>query len=141
MDSFDFIPIPYNNERQTSLVACVVVVLSCLFFWVQEFNSSWTGLTKNRSLFNIKCDKGGSSIIQLKVDLNQASKSELTLLPQIGPKMANKILEYRNVNGNFAKIDDLINIKGIGEKTIEKIRPFCYVYNDSPQSAGTPSRH
>ena len=57
-----------------------------------------------------------------RVNLNRASANELTALSGIGPATAERILEYRRENGRFHSIDDLKNVKGIGEKKLEKIR-------------------
>lgn len=61
------------------------------------------------------------------VDLNQATESELTSIPGIGPAMAQRILEFRKEHGPFTQVDDLLKVKGIGEKSLEKLRPYFKV--------------
>lgn len=61
------------------------------------------------------------------VDLNSASKAELTNLPRVGEKLAERIIERREELGGFRSVDDLLGVKGIGEKTLDKMRPFCVV--------------
>lgn len=61
------------------------------------------------------------------VDLNTASAAQLETLPRIGPKMAERILAYRAQRGGFRSVDELRNVKGIGAKTLENLRPFVSV--------------
>lgn len=59
-----------------------------------------------------------------KVDINTADVEMLSTLPGVGPKTAAAIAAYRNENGKFTSVDDLLNIKGIGNKKLEKMKPF-----------------
>ena len=61
------------------------------------------------------------------VNLNTATQVELEKLPGIGPSTATRIIEYRQKNGNFKKIEDLMNIRGIGEKAFLKLKPLVTV--------------
>ena len=56
------------------------------------------------------------------INLNTASAADLENLPGIGAKMAERIVEYRQKNGPFKKIEDLMNVKGIGEKNFLKLK-------------------
>ena len=56
------------------------------------------------------------------VDINTASAAELENLPGIGPSLAKRIVEYRDKNGPFASVDDLLKIQGIGEKSLARFR-------------------
>jgi competence protein ComEA len=59
-----------------------------------------------------------------KIDINQANIAELESLPGIGGFKAKAIVAYRETFGLFEAYEDLLEVKGIGEKTLEKIRPY-----------------
>lgn len=59
-----------------------------------------------------------------KISINNASVSELTKLSGIGKSKAKAIIDYRNTNGNFNAIEDLMKVKGIGEKIFAKIKDY-----------------
>lgn len=59
-----------------------------------------------------------------KIDLNQATTTELQLLPGVGPTLSKRIVEYRERNGQFEKIEDLMQVQGIGLKIFEQIQDY-----------------
>ena len=63
-----------------------------------------------------------------RININTATFQELQTVRGIGPTMAQRIIEYRQTSGRFAAIDDLTNVKGIGAKTLEKIRDSITAY-------------
>ena len=65
--------------------------------------------------------------VTFPVNINTASAKELDALPGIGEVLAQRIIDYRNANGPFQSVYDLIKVKGIGEKTLEKIKPYATV--------------
>ena len=66
--------------------------------------------------------KGTTLSEGLRINVNTATSQELQTLRGIGPALAQRIIEYRQISGGFSTVDDLTNVKGIGEKTVEKIR-------------------
>lgn len=64
----------------------------------------------------------GGGAVSGPVDINTATAAELETLPGIGPKTADSIVEYREANGTFGAIEDIMDVPGIGEGTFEKIR-------------------
>lgn len=61
------------------------------------------------------------------VNINRASKAELMTLPGIGEVYAGRILEHRRQHGAFSSVNDLLKVKGIGKKKLQKLRPFVRV--------------
>lgn len=90
-----------RNHRFTSLFLAVAL----LFTAVSAFAAGEAG--------------GGK-----KVNINSADASQLALLPRVGPSVAQRIVEFRKENGPFKSPDDLMLVRGIGEKTYALIKPF-----------------
>ena len=90
-----------RNHRFTSLILAVAL----LFTAVSAFAAGEAG--------------GGK-----KVNINSADASQLALLPRVGPSVAQRILEFRKENGPFKNPDDLMLVRGIGEKTYALIKPY-----------------
>ena len=65
--------------------------------------------------------------VSFPVNINKANKQQLMALPGIGETLAQRIIDYRSANGPFSSVDQLINIKGIGEKRLETLRPYATV--------------
>lgn len=68
-----------------------------------------------------------------RLDLNRATAAELELLPRIGPSMARRIVEARP----FANVDELVRVRGIGARTLERLRPLVQV-GEPPRTSSTP---
>lgn len=62
-----------------------------------------------------------------KISINTASKEDLETLPGIGPSMAQKIIDHRNSQGLFQRIEDIMKVKGIKEKLFEKIKDLIRI--------------
>jgi comEA protein len=71
-----------------------------------------------------KTVKAGTKEIPHDVNINTADKKLLMQLPGIGPVTADAIIKYRNTNGKFKSVDELTKVKGIGSKTLAKLKPY-----------------
>ncbi len=70
----------------------------------------------------------------LAIDPNLATNADLEALPGIGPVLAGRIVEFREEQGPFQKIENLLEVKGMGPKILEKIRPYVVIIADSQAS-------
>jgi competence protein ComEA len=68
------------------------------------------------------------------VNLNTATAAQIATLPGVGEKAAQRIIEYREKNGGFKKVEDLMNVKGIGEKSFLKLKPLITVGEKPPKA-------
>jgi len=66
----------------------------------------------------------GKSVPAAPLDVNTASAADLQKVPGIGGALAQRIVEFREKNGPFSQVDDLVKIRGIGEKSIVHLKPY-----------------
>ena len=59
-----------------------------------------------------------------KVNINQASAAQLAMLPRVGARAAERIVEYRNAHGAFSHPEQLMEVKGVGEKLFTQLKPY-----------------
>ncbi|HEY6064693.1 MAG TPA: helix-hairpin-helix domain-containing protein [Thermoanaerobaculia bacterium] len=62
-----------------------------------------------------------------RVNINQASAEQISYLPRIGAKVAARVVDYRKTHGQFARAEDLMEVKGIGEKLFLTLKPYIAV--------------
>lgn len=79
-----------------------------------------SGDITNTPAFATSNTKFDSAVFPL--DINTADLEQLEILQGIGPVLAERIIEYRNLHGNFASVDSLINVKGIGKSKLNLIK-------------------
>jgi len=72
---------------------------------------------------NSSSSKSSKSRFTGVININRGTKAEFDSLTGIGPVIASRIINYRNTNGPFLTLDDLLKVSGIGSKTLERIRP------------------
>jgi competence protein ComEA len=61
------------------------------------------------------------------IDLNRATVTELMQLPRVGPRTAQRIIDFRQEHGPFQRTEELMQVKGIGEKTFQRLQPYVTV--------------
>ncbi|WP_421773160.1 phospholipase D-like domain-containing protein [Gracilimonas sp.] len=69
-------------------------------------------------------DTGSPTNVMYPININTADEATLQLLPGIGPAYSKRIVQYRLENGSFKSVDEITNIRGIGPKTLQRLRPI-----------------
>jgi len=72
---------------------------------------------------------------QRPVNINNATVTELMQLPRVGAKTAERIVAFRKQHGGFQRPEELMNVKGIGEKSFAKLKPYLSVGNPAAPAA------
>lgn len=130
-----------ENEHALRVQTCILVGVMCLLcagiilfeiFWTQpvvvyENPQSTVSPAQNSSLSSEEESSAQEPQQQGKINLNTASAQELETLPGIGEVKAQAIIDYREQEGPFQTIDQVMEVKGIGEKTFESIRDLITV--------------
>jgi competence protein ComEA len=111
-------PSPWLLRRADQSVVAVLVLLALAAIGGWWISSGGLG---NRLA---EADQAKQRTARFQVDINTADEPELNQLPGIGDKLAGRIIETRKTAGPFAEPDDLRNVKSIGPKTMERIRPY-----------------
>jgi competence protein ComEA len=65
------------------------------------------------------------------VNINTAEGEQLQLLPRVGPALAERIINFREIHGPFKSTDELVAVRGIGESSLEQLRPFVVVNGET----------
>src|SRR5262245_19209920 len=111
----------------------VIVVLAAALVVPSSLASAQTG--KARGAAKTGSATKARATPASPVNLNSASAAQLQTLPGIGASTAQRIVDYRQKNGNFKKIEELMNVKGIGEKSFLKLKPLITVGPDKGEHA------
>jgi competence protein ComEA len=85
------------------------------------------GLTAAILVFSLASAYAQSAAPKGKVNINTATIAELETLPRVGPKVAQRIVDFRTKNGNFKKVEEIMKVQGIGEKVYEDIKDLITV--------------
>jgi competence protein ComEA len=103
-----------QDQATLGMLTLVAIVALAGFWFVQH---GWSGQL-------VDIDQQTPPAVEFLVDLNTAEWPELAQLPGIGETLARRIVESRQKDGPFASQEELRRVRGIGAKTLEKIRPF-----------------
>jgi competence protein ComEA len=105
-----------RRADQAAVALLVVAGLGATIgWWVSQ--GGWEGRL-------IEVERAEPRAASFQVDINQADWPELIQLPGIGPTLAQRIIESRRTDGPFLDHDDLMRVRGIGPRTLERVRPY-----------------
>lgn len=76
-----------------------------------------------------------------QVDLNHATREELETLPGIGPKLSARIVRLREKQGGFSSVQELLQVPGIGRKTLQQLKPYLVVKPEAPEKEKKHASH
>jgi competence protein ComEA len=105
-----------RRADQAAVAALIAAALLATVGW-WTVHGGWRGE-------QIELDRAGPLGYRYEVDINAADWPELVQLPGIGPTLAQRIVASRQSQGPFADIEDLRRVRGIGAKTLERMRPY-----------------
>jgi competence ComEA-like helix-hairpin-helix protein len=74
-----------------------------------------------------------------RIEVNRASAADLELLPGVGPTLARRIVDHRNTHGAFGAAADLLQVRGIGARTLERLTPLLAFSPPAPPQPAQPS--
>ena len=109
------------------VIACIFIVITVGQIAIINSNTISVNVRDNESVASFDSLSEVSEVVHELININTASEDLLCELHGIGEVIAQRIIEYRETNGPFSSIEDLMNVKGIGEATFEKMKPYISV--------------
>lgn len=121
-------PWQWRRTDQAAIAGLALAALAALVaYWLIQ--GGWQGRL-------IEIDREPRREIKFLVDVNRAEWPELAQLPDIGESLAQRIVEERDERGPFRQHEDLRRVRGIGPKTLERIRPYLRPLPPAGEVAG-----
>lgn len=111
-----------RNNRWIAFIVCYCAVMLAVLIGLRVWQ-----FERTVSVPKIENTDIPAPVTVLLVDINTAKLDELTELPGIGEVMGQRIIDYREQNGKFACIEDIMKVDGIGQGTFEKLKPLITV--------------
>lgn len=114
----------YRLKQYLTIAAAIAAFAAVVYNASDDLRLLWqTGRERSEIMLAPKNDVDSPVL----VNINTASAHKLQRLSGIGAAAASAIVEYREQNGGFKTVDEIVKVKGIGDKTLEKIREFITI--------------
>ena len=124
-----------KQERNIILFVAAAMVLGLFWFLIRKFvlhcDRGSDVLAKTETAVQKQAEAAAESVEEASgtdteelLSINSAGVKEIADLPYLGDTKAGAIVEYRTANGDFQSLEDLVKVSGIGEKLLEKIKPY-----------------
>lgn len=111
-----------NSPTRTAGTAALIVFVGLLLVW-----STWTATRRPVRIDDDSPAQRAASLPDMRLNLNTASAAELSILPGLGPALAQRIVDDRERRGAFANLDDLKRVSGIGPALVNRMRAHVVV--------------
>lgn len=109
------------------IIACIFIALVATQIAISTTDTISVNVRDTESSFDIASSETLSTIGNEFININTATVELLCQIKGIGEVRAESIIEYRESNGPFTCVEDLLKVKGIGEGTLEKMKPYITV--------------
>lgn len=126
-------------EGLVLLLTALFIVGTLLWFWAGEpaGEVTFTGTGEPSQTETVEAPEAPGLLEGEVIDLNTATLSDLKRLPGIGEKKGQAILDWRQANGGFQSVEELVNVRGIGEGILSQLRPYVTVGTPAAEEGGT----
>lgn len=124
-------------DRSTSTTWILIAGIAALLAW-----TAWRAMHRTVLLDSPDSSFTGNaatSLPDMRIDINSASAAELSVLPAIGPGLAERIIADRDQRGPFDSVEALSRVSGIGKATIDRLKPFAVALQSQTEVA--PDEH
>ena len=113
-----------NSKEKYKCLIVLVIFFICGVCYSHSFYSGTLDMGRKITAEEIGVTEKPVSAVEIldQININTAGTEELILLPSIGEGRAEDIIKYREENGDFSRIEDIMQVSGIGEKTFEEIK-------------------
>ena len=114
-----------NSKEKYKCLAVILIFFACGVCYSHSFYSGSLEMGRKVTVDEIGITEDtavSAADVIGKININTAETAELMLLPSVGEGRAEDIIEYREENGDFSRIEDIMQVSGIGEKTFEEIK-------------------